>query len=221
VFWAKGGKAVSDNITLPRAAEQVRKALELALESQFAPDDVECEHGMHYRDCSNNVCVMRDCKAALAALDAALAEPRPEPVAWMYVNSEGECEQIEYETPPAGDDSITPLYAAPPEPKPQECWCHKCNSGWLVAHMIVCPTCGNKRCPRASDHELPCTDSNEPGQPGSVYALVAPEPDAKREPATREQVFAAFDLSGAVDFWNYCYIWREAERFHGIKKEDK
>jgi hypothetical protein len=34
----------------------------------------------------------------------------------MYVNSEGECEQIEYETPPAGDDSITPLYAAPPEP---------------------------------------------------------------------------------------------------------
>jgi hypothetical protein len=63
------------NITLPRAAEQVRKALELALESQFTPDDVECEHGMHYRDCSNNVCVMRDCKAALAALDAALAEP--------------------------------------------------------------------------------------------------------------------------------------------------
>ena len=69
------------DITLPRAAEQVRKALELALESQFAPDDVECEHGMHYRDCSNNVCVMRDCKAALAALDAALAEPpaKPEP----------------------------------------------------------------------------------------------------------------------------------------------
>jgi hypothetical protein len=72
---------VSD-ITLPRAAEQVRKALELALESQFAPDDVECEHGMHYRDCSNNVCVMRDCKAALAALDAALAEPESKTPAW-------------------------------------------------------------------------------------------------------------------------------------------
>jgi hypothetical protein len=48
------------------------------LESQFTPDDVECEHGMHYRDCSNNVCVMRDCKAALAALDAALAEQEKE-----------------------------------------------------------------------------------------------------------------------------------------------
>jgi hypothetical protein len=73
----RGGVVVSDNITLRRAAEQARKALELALESQFAPDDAECEHGMHYRDCPNDACVMRDCKAALAALDAALAEPEP------------------------------------------------------------------------------------------------------------------------------------------------
>lgn len=35
--------------------------------------------------------------------------------------------------------------------------------------MIVCPNCGNKRCPKASDHDLPCSGSNEPGQPGSVY----------------------------------------------------
>lgn len=36
--------------------------------------------------------------------------------------------------------------------------------------MILCPTCGNKRCPKASDHRLDCTGSNEPGQAGSVYA---------------------------------------------------
>lgn len=36
--------------------------------------------------------------------------------------------------------------------------------------MQLCPTCGNKRCPRASDHRLACTDSNEPGQEGSIYA---------------------------------------------------
>lgn len=36
--------------------------------------------------------------------------------------------------------------------------------------MILCSTCGNKRCPHATDHLLPCTDSNEPGQPGSRYA---------------------------------------------------
>jgi hypothetical protein len=35
--------------------------------------------------------------------------------------------------------------------------------------MIVCPECGNKRCPHASDHRLECTKSNEPGQLGSVY----------------------------------------------------
>jgi hypothetical protein len=35
--------------------------------------------------------------------------------------------------------------------------------------MIVCPRCGNKRCPHASDHRNACTNSNEPGQPGSVY----------------------------------------------------
>jgi len=35
--------------------------------------------------------------------------------------------------------------------------------------MIVCPNCGNKRCPRASDHNFICTESNEPGQIGSVW----------------------------------------------------
>lgn len=38
------------------------------------------------------------------------------------------------------------------------------------ARMILCPICGNKRCPHATDHRHACTGSNEPGQPGSVYA---------------------------------------------------
>jgi len=61
--------------------------------------------------------------------------------------------------------------------------CHKCIEifdirgtvfGWLLSNerMILCQTCGNKRCPKASDHELECTGSNEPGQPGSVYPKV-------------------------------------------------
>lgn len=37
--------------------------------------------------------------------------------------------------------------------------------GW----RYMCEICGNKRCPHHSDHELYCTGSNEPGQPGSVY----------------------------------------------------
>ncbi len=30
--------------------------------------------------------------------------------------------------------------------------------------MILCPKCGNKRCPRADSHANACTNSNEPGQ---------------------------------------------------------
>ena len=38
-----------------------------------------------------------------------------------------------------------------------------------MLRMILCPSCGNKRCPQASDHRHSCTGSNEPGQPGSIY----------------------------------------------------
>ncbi len=52
------------------------------------------------------------------------------------------------------------------------CWCHACapDNVWpFRLKMIVCPDCGNKRCPKASDHALACTNSNAPGQPGRVY----------------------------------------------------
>lgn len=35
--------------------------------------------------------------------------------------------------------------------------------------FVVCPDCGNKRCPRANDHRNACTGSNELGQEGSAY----------------------------------------------------
>jgi len=49
--------------------------------------------------------------------------------------------------------------------------CYKCSAlqGPKFRRMIVCPICGNKRCPKASDHTLDCTGSNEPGQEGSVF----------------------------------------------------
>lgn len=51
--------------------------------------------------------------------------------------------------------------------------CHRCfkaSGGLFLNRMILCPSCGNKRCPKASDHDLACTGSNDQGQPGSVYA---------------------------------------------------
>jgi hypothetical protein len=53
-------------------------------------------------------------KELVETIRAKLSEPKPEPVAWMYVNSDGECEQIEYGEP-FDDPSVTPLYTAPPQ----------------------------------------------------------------------------------------------------------
>jgi hypothetical protein len=46
-----------------------------------------------------------------------------------------------------------------PNPK---CSCRKCNiNAWW---MITCKTCGNKRCPKAENHEFKCFNSNELNQ---------------------------------------------------------
>lgn len=62
-----------------------------------------------------------------------------------------------------------------------QCNCHRCikennlvsSSESLlplnITMMILCKICGNKRCPKASDHSLDCTGSNDPEQSGSVY----------------------------------------------------
>ena len=44
-------------------------------------------------------------------------------------------------------------------------------TGLQLSHIyfIVCQVCGNKRCPKATDHRLECSGSNRPGQIGSLY----------------------------------------------------
>ena len=87
---------MTDLITLPRKhIDYAAHALEHF--NKDAPDPLVSETIHHLR-------------TALAA-----QQPKQEPVAWMFVNLDGECEQIEYGTPPTDDDSITPLYIAPPE----------------------------------------------------------------------------------------------------------
>lgn len=61
-------------------------------------------------------------------------------------------------------------------PANPDCWCRTCRPVVLNdMRFVVCPDCGNKRCPRANDHRNACTGSNEPGQEGSAY------PDAQQE----------------------------------------
>lgn len=51
------------------------------------------------------------------------------------------------------------------------CGCWRClkERDEVAVHMVLCPVCGNKRCPRASNHDLVCTGSNASGQKGSAY----------------------------------------------------
>ena len=67
--------------------------------------------------------------------------------------------------------------------------CHRCireNAMKLaglpldVIRMIVCDKCGNKRCPRASDHRNRCTESNEPNQIGEPMDPYTERPTAWR-----------------------------------------
>lgn len=62
-----------------------------------------------------------------------------------------------------------------------DCWCRTCRPVVLNdMRFVVCPDCGNKRCPRANDHRNACTGSNEPGQEGSAYPADPQEvPDGK------------------------------------------
>jgi len=108
-------------------------------------------------------------------------EPQEQPVAWLntkyrtlhHANAIDTCTDV---------SELAPLYAHPPAQQQltdEDCGdCHKCLEGKTTGdgfflltstRMILCPTCGNKRCPKANDHRNACTGSNEPGQPGSAY----------------------------------------------------
>lgn len=59
------------------------------------------------------------------------------------------------------------------------CWCRTCRPVKMNdMRFVVCPDCGNKRCPHANDHRNACTGSNELGQEGSAYPA-APQQESE------------------------------------------
>ncbi|WP_246559853.1 hypothetical protein [Enterobacter hormaechei] len=72
-------------------------------------------------------------------------------------------------------------------------WCRTCRPITLTdMRFVVCPECGNKRCPHANDHRNACTGSNEPGQEGSAYPAAPQQEDriqcCRTHPQTALQV---------------------------------
>lgn len=57
----------------------------------------------------------------------------------------------------------------------KRCWCETCRPVTLGdMRMVICPDCGNKRCPKATHHNNACTNSNDIGQKGSSWEHVKP-----------------------------------------------
>ncbi len=78
---------------------------------------------------------------------------------------------------PGSEPATVPGKWIPVSEQKPDCWCLTCRPVTLNdMRFVVCPDCGNKRCPRANDHRNACTGSNEPGQEGSAY------PDTTQEP---------------------------------------
>nr|WP_323084804.1 hypothetical protein [Klebsiella variicola] len=82
---------------------------------------------------------------------------------------------------PGSDHATVPGKWIPASEQKPDCWCLTCRPVVLNdMRFVVCPDCGNKRCPRANDHRNACTGSNEPGQEGSAYPAAPQEvPDGK------------------------------------------
>ncbi|MET5518067.1 hypothetical protein [Citrobacter freundii] len=64
-------------------------------------------------------------------------------------------------------------------PVTPDCWCRTCRPVTMNdMRFVVCPECGNKRCPHANDHRHSCSGSNAPCQEGSAYPA-APQQDVR------------------------------------------
>ena len=94
-----------------------------------------------------------------------LSQPMGDAVIPLYVHRQATDEigswnnHMNTPTTQAGNSPVTP-----------DCWCRICRPVTMSdMRFVVCPECGNKRCPQANDHRNACTGSNEPGQVGSAY----------------------------------------------------
>jgi hypothetical protein len=95
-----------------------------------------------------------------------------------------------------------------------KCWCETCRPNHpFDMRFIVCPDCGNKRCPRANFHEHACTNSNAVGQPGSSWEHVKPAGIAPPTPArSGEDVRCVHCGQTTMHMGSVCYDCTQSAR---------
>lgn len=78
-----------------------------------------------------------------------------------------------------------------PNAETKKCWCHTCRPVTISdMRFVVCPTCGNKRCPRAKDHRNACSFSNDPAADETSSLLASAQELVKRADKLRADVAA-------------------------------
>lgn len=121
---------------------------------------------------------------------APVSVPDLKPVGFLFVSDDGAVAYSPADWPMKGFNLIGKIYGdlnasraatlqVGNSPVTPDCWCRTCRPVTMSdMRFIVCPECGNKRCPHANDHRNACTGSNEPGQEGSAYPA-APQQEVK------------------------------------------
>lgn len=106
----------------------------------------------------------------------------------------------------------------------REC-CQKCREAaelrneraWYSRTMITCGRCGNKRCPKAVDHTHACTNSNEPGQVGTVGEDAPLDESSGEDESTSELRALAHGLQRSGSPTTAAALVRAADRMEALE----
>ncbi|CAG2132163.1 hypothetical protein [Cupriavidus numazuensis] len=124
------------------------------MEDRASPGKAEAEDAARYRWLVDRYC----------GWDAEWGDPAKEIIAFRF--------DQEAPVPMNKGELSESIDAAIRQERDKQCGCQTCRPHSVEMRMILCPTCGNKRCPHANDHRNACTGSNELGQPGSAYPAI-------------------------------------------------
>jgi len=96
--------------------------------------------------------------------------------------------------------------------------CFNKSGSLLLDRMILCSECGNKRCPKATNHELQCTNSNAPNQAGSIYNT--PPQRTEQEPDDMASILACRDMLDAQPVPPRTWVGLTDEDMYVVSEEE-